>query len=131
MSKIEEYKKQGFTEQEIQEFVKTKSKEYSNNGFTAQEIKNHWGINEPDTTEIKSYWQKVKDHAARVREAAKEPTPMEKANLDAAKQFKESLVGEDFEIKPYVESGYNKSIINLMNECQKNLLSQNVMILDT
>ena len=41
---------------------------------------------------------------------------MEKANLDAAKQFKESLVGEDFEIKPYVESGYNKSIINLMNE---------------
>jgi hypothetical protein len=116
MNKIEEYKKQGFTEQEIQEFIKTKSKEYSDNGFTAQEIKNHWGINEPDTTEIKSYWQKVKDHAARVREAAKEPTPMEEANLDAAKQFKESLVGEDFEIKPYVESGYNKSIINLMNE---------------
>ena len=57
MSKIEEYRKQGFTEQEIQEFIKTKSKEYSDNGFTAQEIKNHWGINEPDTTEIKSYWQ--------------------------------------------------------------------------
>lgn len=116
VKKLKALENGGFSINEIEEYRKKESQKLKSGGFTNEEIKNYWGIKEPDTTEIKSYWQKVKDHAARVRETAKEPTPMEKANLDAAKQFKESLVGEDFEIKPYVESGYNKSIINLMNE---------------
>tara|TARA_R100001369_G_scaffold44020_2_gene70111 strand:- start:1657 stop:5550 length:3894 start_codon:yes stop_codon:yes gene_type:complete len=116
INKLEELESAGFSINEIESYRKTESQKLKSGGFTNDEIKNYWGISDPDTSEVKSYWQKIVDYKNKIKEEGVPLTPTEQVNQDFGKKVKKSLVGETFEIKPYVKSGATKSVINLMME---------------
>ena len=64
-------------------------------GASDSEIQKEWGTPEPNVEPIKNYWQKT---------------------IQTLKEVKEGAVGKDFEFTEYLESGYNKSIINLATQ---------------
>jgi hypothetical protein len=58
---LNQLKEAGFNDQEIQDYVSKESKQLLNAGFNNQEVNQYFGIKETDTTEIKSYWQSIRD----------------------------------------------------------------------
>ena len=58
---LNQLKEAGFNDQEIKEYVDKESKTLLNAGFNQQEVNQYFGIKEVDRTEIKSYWQNIKD----------------------------------------------------------------------
>ena len=105
---LNQLKEAGFNDQEIKEYVDTESKTLLNAGFNEQEVNQYFGIKEVDRTEIKSYWQKIKDEvkqgyqAERVREE------------ELGRVVKETLVGKEFDPNTYWERGVGKQIFSLI-----------------
>jgi hypothetical protein len=106
---LNQLKEAGFNDQEIQDYVAKESKQLLNAGFNAQEVNEYFGIKEPDTTEIKSYWQSIKDSIVKPVVAIGE----RKEKAEAA--VGEVLVGKEFDPKTYWERGVGKQIFSLID----------------
>ena len=101
---LNQLKEAGFNDQEIQDYVAKESKQLLNAGFNNQEVNQYFGIKETDTTEIKSYWQSIRDSIVQpVVQAGKRK---EQAIQAVEKEF-------DFDYDLYLERGYGKSINSL------------------
>jgi hypothetical protein len=106
---LNQLKEAGFNDQEIKEYVDTESKTLLNAGFNQQEVNQYFGIKEVDRTEIKSYWQNIKDEIKQDFEAKK----LREQELN--KIVKETLVGKEFDPNTYWERGVGKQIFSLIN----------------
>ena len=106
---LNQLKEAGFNDQEIQDYVAKESKQLLNAGFNAQEVNQYFGIKEPDTTEIKSYWQSIKDSIVKPVVAIGERKEKAKAAVG------EVLVGKEFDPKTYWERGVGKQIFSLID----------------
>jgi hypothetical protein len=104
---LNQLKEAGFNDQEIQDYVAKESKQLLNAGFSNQEVNQYFGIKEPDTTEIKSYWQSIKDSI--VQPVVK----VGKKKEEARTAIQEGLVGKEFDYDLYLERGFGKSINSL------------------
>jgi hypothetical protein len=106
---LNQLKDAGFNDQEIQDYVAKESKQLLNAGFNNQEVNQYFGIKETDTTEIKSYWQSIKDSIVQpVVQAGQR-----KEQAEAA--VGEVLVGKEFDPKTYWERGVGKQIFSLID----------------
>ena len=85
----------GASEEELEEYRTFQMDAMRASGASDSEIKKEWGVSEPNVEPIKNYWQKT---------------------IQTLKEVKEGAVGKDFEFTEYLESGYNKSIINLVTQ---------------
>lgn len=104
---LNQLKEAGFNDQEIQDYVAKESKQLLNAGFNTQEVNQYFGIKETDTTEIKSYWQSIKDSIVQpVIQAGKKKE-------EARTVIQEGLVGKEFDYDLYLERGFGKSINSL------------------
>ena len=106
---LNQLKEAGFNDQEIQDYVAKESKQLLNAGFNNQEVNQYFGIKEFDRTEIKSYWQSIKDSIVKPVVAVGERK--EKAK-DAVSEV---LVGKEFDPKTYWERGVGKQIFSLID----------------
>jgi hypothetical protein len=106
---LNQLKEAGFNDQEIKEYVNTESKTLLNAGFNQQEVNQYFGIKEVDRTEIKSYWQNIKDEIKQDFEAKK------LREQELSKIVKETLVGKEFDPNTYWERGVGKQIFSLIN----------------
>ena len=106
---LNQLKEAGFNDQEIKEYVDKESKTLLNAGFNQQEVNQYFGIKEVDRTEIKSYWQNIKDEIKQDFEAKK----LREQELN--KIVKETLVGKEFDPNTYWERGVGKQIFSLIN----------------
>ena len=106
---LNQLKEAGFNDQEIKEYVDTESKTLLNAGFNQQEVNQYFGIKEVDRTEIKSYWQNIKDQIKQDFEAKK------LREQELSKIVKETLVGKEFDPNTYWERGVGKQIFSLIN----------------
>lgn len=101
---LNQLKEAGFNDQEIQDYVAKESKQLLNAGFSNQEVNQYFGIKEPDTTEIKSYWQSIKDSI--VQPVVQVGKKKEEGITAIKKEF-------DFDYDLYLERGFGKSINSL------------------
>jgi hypothetical protein len=101
---LNQLKDAGFNDQEIQDYVAKESKQLLNAGFNNQEVNQYFGIKETDTTEIKSYWQSIRDSI--VQPVVQAGQRKEQAIQAVEKEF-------DFDYDLYLERGYGKSINSL------------------
>lgn len=101
---LNQLKEAGFNDQEIQDYVAKESKQLLNAGFNAQEVNQYFGIKEPDTTEIKSYWKSIKDSI--VKPVVQVGKKKEEGITAIKKEF-------DFDYDLYLERGFGKSINSL------------------
>lgn len=106
---LNQLKEAGFNDQEIKEYVDTESKTLLNAGFNQEEVNEYFGIKEVDRTEIKSYWQKIKDDIKKDYETDR--LRREKLNI----KVKETLVGKEFDPNTYWERGVGKQIFSLID----------------
>jgi hypothetical protein len=104
---LNQLKEAGFNDQEIQDYVAKESKQLLNAGFNAQEVNKYFGIKELNTTEIKSYWQSIKDSIVQpIIQAGKKKEEVRTV-------IQEGLVGKEFDYDLYLERGFGKSINSL------------------
>jgi len=104
---LNQLKEAGFNDQEIQDYVSKESKQLLNAGFNNQEVNQYFGIKETDTTEIKNYWQSIKDSFVQpVVQAGKKKEEVRTV-------VQEGLVGKEFDYDLYLERGFGKSINSL------------------
>jgi hypothetical protein len=106
---LNQLKEAGFNDQEIQDYVSKESKQLLNAGFNNQEVNQYFGIKETDTTEIKNYWQSIKDSF--VQPVVSLGERKEKAETAVG----EVLVGKEFDPKTYWERGVGKQIFSLID----------------
>ena len=106
---LNQLKEAGFNDQEIQDYVGTESKQLLNAGFNNQEVNKYFGVKETDTTEIKNYWQSIKDSF--VKPVISLGERKEKAEAAVG----EVLVGKEFDPKTYWERGVGKQIFSLID----------------
>ena len=106
---LNQLKEAGFNDQEIQDYVGTESKQLLNAGFNNQEVNKYFGVKETDTTEIKNYWQSIKDSF--VKPVISLGEKKEKAETAVG----EVLVGKEFDPKTYWERGVGKQIFSLID----------------
>jgi len=104
---LNQLKEAGFNDQEIQDYVAKESKQLLNAGFNNQEVNQYFGIKETDTTEIKSYWQSIKDSIVQP------VVQVGKKKEEARTVVQEGLVGKEFDYDLYLERGFGKSINSL------------------
>lgn len=105
---LNQLKEAGFNDQELKNYVETESKQLINAGFTDQEVNEYFGIKKPDRTEIKNYWQSIKDSFVQpVIQAGQKKEEVRTA-------VKETLVGKEFDYDLYVERGVGKQINSLI-----------------
>lgn len=104
---LNQLKEAGFNDQEIQDYVAKESKQLLNAGFNTQEVNQYFGIKEPDTTEIKSYWQSIRDSIVQP------VVQVGKKKEEARTVVQEGLVGKEFDYDLYLERGFGKSINSL------------------
>ncbi len=104
---LNQLKEAGFNDQEIKDYVNTESKQLINAGFTDQEVNEYFGIKQPDRTEIKNYWQSIKDSIV-------QPVVQAGQKKEQARTVvQEGLVGKEFDYDLYLERGFGKSINSL------------------
>jgi len=101
---LNQLKEAGFNDQELKNYVETESKQLINAGFTDQEVNEYFGIKQPNRTEIKDYWQSIKDSVV-------EPVVELGQKREAAK---EKFVGKDFNYDLYRERGVGFRIDSLI-----------------
>lgn len=101
---LNQLKEAGFNDQEIQDYVSKESKQLLNAGFNNQEVNQYFGIKETDTTEIKSYWQSIRDSI--VQPVVQVGKKKEEGITAIKKEF-------DFDYDLYLERGFGKSINSL------------------
>lgn len=101
---LNQLKEAGFNDQEIQDYVAKESKQLLNAGFNNQEVNQYFGIKETDTTEIKSYWQSIRDSI--VQPVVQVGKKKEEGITAIKKEF-------DFDYDLYLERGFGKSINSL------------------
>lgn len=104
---LNQLKEAGFNDQEIQDYVAKESKQLLNAGFNTEEVNQYFGIKEPDTTEIKSYWQSIRDSIVQP------VVQVGKKKEEARTVVQEGLVGKEFDYDLYLERGFGKSINSL------------------
>ena len=104
---LNQLKEAGFNDQEIQDYVSKESKQLLNAGFNNQEVNQYFGIKETDTTEIKNYWQSIKDSFVQP------VVQVGKKKEEARTVVQEGLVGKEFDYDLYLERGFGKSINSL------------------
>ena len=104
---LNQLKEAGFNDQEIQDYVSKESKQLLNAGFNNQEVNQYFGIKETDTTEIKSYWQSIRDSIVQP------VVQVGKKKEEARTVVQEGLVGKEFDYDLYLERGFGKSINSL------------------
>ena len=101
---LNQLKEAGFNDQEIQDYVSKESKQLINAGFNTKEVNEYFGIKELDTTEIKSYWQSIKDSI--VQPVVQAGQKKEQGITAIKKEF-------DFDYDLYLDRGFGKSINSL------------------
>ena len=101
---LNQLKEAGFNDQEIQDYVAKESKQLLNAGFNNEEVNQYFGIKEFDRTEIKSYWQSIKDSI--VQPVVQVGKKKEEGITAIKKEF-------DFDYDLYLERGFGKSINSL------------------
>lgn len=105
---LNQLKEAGFNDQELKNYVETESKQLINAGFTDQEVNEYFGIKQPNRTEIKDYWQSIKDSFVQpVVQAGQKKEEVRTA-------VQETLVGKEFDYDLYVERGVGKQINSLI-----------------
>ena len=104
---LNQLKEAGFNDQEIQDYVAKESKQLLNAGFNNEEVNQYFGIKEFDRTEIKSYWQSIKDSIVQP------VVQVGKKKEEARTAIQEGLVGKEFDYDLYLERGFGKSINSL------------------
>ena len=104
---LNQLKEAGFNDQEIQDYVSKESKQLLNAGFNNEEVNQYFGIKEFDRTEIKSYWQSIKDSIVQP------VVQVGKKKEEARTAIQEGLVGKEFDYDLYLERGFGKSINSL------------------
>lgn len=113
---LNQLKEAGFNDQEIKDYVNKESTTLFNAGFNEQEINQYFGIKEPNTKEIKSFWQKISDEAKQTYQAERlREEQLGKQTKENIIKAKETLVGKEFEPKKYWERGVGKQIFSLID----------------
>lgn len=100
IQEIEALKDGGFSEQEINDHIKTSSEQLLSGGYSQQEVNDFFGIKEVNREPIKTYWQQVKDSIIEpVVEAGKK-----------REKLKEGIVGKEFQLDTILERGLGRPI---------------------
>ena len=111
---LNQLKEAGFNDQEIQDYVSKESKQLLNAGFSETEVNKYFGIKELDTTEIKSYWQSIKDSIIKeTEEYGARRQKIKGVVEEIGTKTKETLIGKEFDYDLYLERGFGKSINSL------------------
>jgi len=111
---LSQLKEAGFNDQEIQDYVSKESKQLLNAGFSETEVNKYFGIKELDTTEIKSYWQSIKDSIIKeTEEYGARRQKIKGVVEEIGTKTKETLIGKEFDYDLYLERGFGKSINSL------------------
>lgn len=106
---LNQLKEAGFNDQELKNYVDTESKQLINAGFSDQEVNDYFGIKKENRTEIKSYWQTIKDSVVQPVVSLGERKQKAEAGVN------EVLVGKEFDPKTYWERGVGKQIFSLID----------------
>jgi len=111
---LNQLKEAGFNDQEIQDYVSKESKQLLNAGFSETEVNKYFGIKELDTTEIKSYWQSIKDSIIKeTEEYGARRQKIKGVVEEIGTKTKETLIGKEFDYDLYLERGFGRSINSL------------------
>jgi hypothetical protein len=112
---LNQLKEAGFNDQEIQDYVAKESKQLLNAGFNNQEVNKYFGVKETDTTEIKNYWQSIKDSIVQpvVQLGEKKEKGIE-AVQEGVVKAQEGLIGKEFDFDTYRERGVGARINSLI-----------------
>ena len=106
---LNQLKEAGFNDQELKNYVDTESKQLINAGFSDQEVNDYFGIKKENRTEIKNYWQTIKDSVVQPVISLGEKKQKAEAGVN------EVLVGKEFDPKTYWERGVGKQIFSLID----------------
>jgi hypothetical protein len=112
---LNQLKDAGFNDQEIQDYVAKESKQLLNAGFNNQEVNQYFGVKQTDTTEIKNYWQSIRDSIVQpvVQLGEKKEKGIE-AVQEGVVKAQEGLIGKEFDFDTYRERGVGARINSLI-----------------
>ncbi len=112
---LNQLKEAGFNDQEIQDYISTESKQLLNAGFNNQEVNKYFGVKETDTTEIKNYWQSIKDSFVQpVVSLGERKEKGIEAVQEGLVKAQEGLIGKEFDFDTYRERGVGGRINSLI-----------------
>jgi len=112
---LNQLKEAGFNDQEIQDYVAKESKQLLNAGFNNEEVNQYFGIKEFDRTEIKSYWQSIKDSFVQpVVSLGERKEKGIEAVQEGLVKAQEGLIGKEFDFDTYRERGVGGRINSLI-----------------
>ena len=112
---LNQLKEAGFNDQEIQDYISTESKQLLNAGFNNQEVNKYFGVKETDTTEIKNYWQSIKDSFVQpVVSLGERKEKGIEAVQEGLVKAQEGLIGKEFDFDTYRERGVGARINSLI-----------------
>ena len=100
IQEIEALRDGGFSEQEINDHIKTSSEQLLGGGYSQQEVNDFFGIKEINREPIKTYWQQVKDSIVE---------PVVEAGKKIEKR-QEVIVGKEFQLDTILERGLGRPI---------------------
>jgi hypothetical protein len=112
---LNQLKDAGFNDQEIQDYIAKESKQLLNAGFNNQEVNQYFGVKQTDTTEIKNYWQSIRDSIVQpvVQLGEKKEKGIE-AVQEGVVKAQEGLIGKEFDFDTYRERGVGARINSLI-----------------
>jgi len=113
---LNQLKDAGFNDQEIKDYVDTESKQLINAGFNNQEVSQYFGVKQMNTTEIKTYWQSIKDSMVQpVVQLGERKEKGIEAVQEGVVKAQEGLIGKEFDFNTYRERGVGGRINSLID----------------
>jgi len=113
---LNQLKDAGFNDQEIKDYVDTESKQLINAGFNNQEVSQYFGVKQMNTTEIKTYWQSIKDSMVQpVVQLGERKEKGIEAVQEGLVKAQEGLIGKEFDFNTYRERGVGGRINSLID----------------
>lgn len=113
---LNQLKDAGFNDQEIKDYIDTESKQLINAGFNNQEVSQYFGVKQMNTTEIKTYWQSIKDSMVQpVVQLGERKEKGIEAVQEGVVKAQEGLIGKEFDFNTYRERGVGARINSLID----------------
>jgi len=100
IQEIEALRDGGFSEQEINDHIKTSSEQLLGGGYSQQEVNDYFGVKEINREPIKTYWEQVKQSIVE---------PVIQAGQKIEKR-QEAIVGKEFQLDTILERGLGRPI---------------------
>lgn len=114
VTEINALKEGGFSEQEIKNYIQTKSQDLINGGFSKKEVNDYLGIKEPDTTLIDEYWKEAVSEVITDKEykSFNDPNTPFATTQQLAEKLKLNLWGADNNLEPLIRKRLGDSTVN-------------------